>query len=170
MNIYIHKNLNMHFFSIYKLQSLCCNQSCLGYSLLCFLGVFQMQICYDFSAIYFSFTIFLPLFFTWLSAYNLSHPFLIVASGLPDLAHFSDYEFSSNHSFLAFTFFKLWLMVFFFVIFLFQGCVQTQSSPFARGNIFGEPPTELQIKQQELYKNFLRFQVKYLIDHSFKVS
>ncbi|XP_010609772.1 centrosome and spindle pole-associated protein 1 isoform X4 [Fukomys damarensis] len=38
--------------------------------------------------------------------------------------------------------------------------VQTQSSPFARGNIFGEPPTELQIKQQELYKNFLRFQIE----------
>ncbi|XP_015454124.1 centrosome and spindle pole-associated protein 1 isoform X3 [Pteropus alecto] len=41
-----------------------------------------------------------------------------------------------------------------------SGCVQTQSSPFARGNIFGEPPTELQIKQQELYKNFLRFQIE----------
>ncbi|XP_026983758.1 centrosome and spindle pole-associated protein 1 isoform X3 [Sagmatias obliquidens] len=39
-----------------------------------------------------------------------------------------------------------------------SGHMQTQSSPFARGNIFGEPPTELQIKQQELYKNFLRFQ------------
>ncbi|XP_075827476.1 centrosome and spindle pole-associated protein 1 isoform X8 [Microtus pennsylvanicus] len=38
--------------------------------------------------------------------------------------------------------------------------VQTQSSPFARGNTFGEPPTELQIKQQELYKNFLRFQIE----------
>uniref|UniRef100_A0A8C0DUB6 Centrosome and spindle pole associated protein 1 n=1 Tax=Balaenoptera musculus TaxID=9771 RepID=A0A8C0DUB6_BALMU len=38
--------------------------------------------------------------------------------------------------------------------------MQTQSSPFARGNIFGEPPTELQIKQQELYKNFLRFQIE----------
>ncbi|XP_040850655.1 centrosome and spindle pole-associated protein 1 [Ochotona curzoniae] len=37
---------------------------------------------------------------------------------------------------------------------------QTQTSPFARGNIFGEPPTELQIKQQELYKNFLRFQIE----------
>lgn len=48
--------------------------------------------------------------------------------------------------------------------------MQTQSSPFARGNIFGEPPTELQIKQQELYKNFLRFQVKCLFGHSFKVS
>ncbi|XP_008565065.1 PREDICTED: centrosome and spindle pole-associated protein 1 isoform X3 [Galeopterus variegatus] len=41
-----------------------------------------------------------------------------------------------------------------------SGHIQTQSSPFARGNIFGEPPTELQIKQQELYKNFLRFQIE----------
>ncbi|XP_077023060.1 centrosome and spindle pole-associated protein 1 isoform X7 [Tamandua tetradactyla] len=41
-----------------------------------------------------------------------------------------------------------------------SGHLQTQSSPFARGNIFGEPPTELQIKQQELYKNFLRFQIE----------
>lgn len=38
--------------------------------------------------------------------------------------------------------------------------MQSQSSPFARGNVFGEPPTELQIKQQELYKNFLRFQIE----------
>ncbi|XP_028389446.1 centrosome and spindle pole-associated protein 1 isoform X9 [Phyllostomus discolor] len=38
--------------------------------------------------------------------------------------------------------------------------IQTQSSPFARGNVFGEPPTELQIRQQELYKNFLRFQIE----------
>ncbi|KAM8787098.1 centrosome and spindle pole-associated protein 1 isoform 2-T3 [Rhynchonycteris naso] len=41
-----------------------------------------------------------------------------------------------------------------------SGHVQTQSSPFARGNVFGEPPTELQIKQQEVYKNFLRFQIE----------
>ncbi|XP_073924669.1 centrosome and spindle pole-associated protein 1 isoform X4 [Castor canadensis] len=41
-----------------------------------------------------------------------------------------------------------------------SGHIQTQSSPFARGNIFSEPPTELQIKQQELYKNFLRFQIE----------
>ncbi|XP_037658500.1 centrosome and spindle pole-associated protein 1 isoform X3 [Choloepus didactylus] len=41
-----------------------------------------------------------------------------------------------------------------------SGHLQTQSSPFARGNIFGEPPTELQIRQQELYKNFLRFQIE----------
>ncbi|XP_055402156.1 centrosome and spindle pole-associated protein 1 isoform X13 [Bubalus kerabau] len=41
-----------------------------------------------------------------------------------------------------------------------SGHMQTQSSPFARGNIFSDPPTELQIKQQELYKNFLRFQIE----------
>ncbi|XP_060466668.2 centrosome and spindle pole-associated protein 1 isoform X11 [Panthera onca] len=41
-----------------------------------------------------------------------------------------------------------------------SGYTQTQNSPFARGNIFCEPPTELQIKQQELYKNFLRFQIE----------
>ncbi|XP_005392185.1 PREDICTED: centrosome and spindle pole-associated protein 1 isoform X3 [Chinchilla lanigera] len=41
-----------------------------------------------------------------------------------------------------------------------SGHVQTQSSPFARGNIFSEPPTELQIKQQELYKSFLRLQIE----------
>ncbi|XP_006860100.1 PREDICTED: centrosome and spindle pole-associated protein 1 [Chrysochloris asiatica] len=41
-----------------------------------------------------------------------------------------------------------------------SGYMQTHSSPFARGNIFGEPLTELQIKQQELYKNFLRFQIE----------
>ncbi|XP_076419811.1 centrosome and spindle pole-associated protein 1 isoform X12 [Peromyscus maniculatus bairdii] len=40
------------------------------------------------------------------------------------------------------------------------GLVQAQSSPFARGNTFGEQPTELQIKEQELYKNFLRFQIE----------
>ncbi|XP_059528965.1 centrosome and spindle pole-associated protein 1 isoform X10 [Myotis daubentonii] len=40
-----------------------------------------------------------------------------------------------------------------------SGHIQTQSSPFARGNVFGEPPTELQIRQQESYKNFLRFQI-----------
>ncbi|XP_043837354.1 centrosome and spindle pole-associated protein 1 isoform X4 [Dromiciops gliroides] len=41
-----------------------------------------------------------------------------------------------------------------------SGPVGTQNSPFARGNIFGEPLTELQIKQQEAYKNFLRFQIE----------
>jgi centrosome and spindle pole-associated protein 1 len=48
----------------------------------------------------------------------------------------------------------------------FEGPLQTQSSPFARGNTFGEPLSELQIKQQELYKNFLRFQVKALFGYS----
>lgn len=48
----------------------------------------------------------------------------------------------------------------------FEGLVQAQSSPFARGNTFGEQPTELQIKEQELYKNFLRFQVKGLFGYS----
>ncbi|GAB1284793.1 Centrosome and spindle pole associated protein 1 [Apodemus speciosus] len=38
--------------------------------------------------------------------------------------------------------------------------LQTQSSPFARGNTFGEPLSELQMKQQELYKDFLRFQIE----------
>ncbi|XP_055459295.1 centrosome and spindle pole-associated protein 1 isoform X11 [Psammomys obesus] len=38
--------------------------------------------------------------------------------------------------------------------------VQTQGCPFPRGNTFDEPPTDLQIKQQELYKNFLRFQIE----------
>ncbi|XP_030071137.1 centrosome and spindle pole-associated protein 1 isoform X2 [Microcaecilia unicolor] len=33
------------------------------------------------------------------------------------------------------------------------------SSPFARGNIFGEAPTEQQLQQQELYKEFLRLQI-----------
>ncbi|XP_006090663.1 centrosome and spindle pole-associated protein 1 isoform X1 [Myotis lucifugus] len=40
-----------------------------------------------------------------------------------------------------------------------SGHIQTQSSPFARGNVFGEPLTELQIRQQESYKNFLRYQI-----------
>nr|XP_044999222.1 centrosome and spindle pole-associated protein 1 isoform X3 [Jaculus jaculus] len=41
-----------------------------------------------------------------------------------------------------------------------SGHMQAQSSPFARGNIFSEAPSELQIKQQEIYKNFLRFQIE----------
>ncbi|XP_060241864.1 centrosome and spindle pole-associated protein 1 isoform X13 [Meriones unguiculatus] len=41
-----------------------------------------------------------------------------------------------------------------------SGPVQTQGCPFPRGNTFDEPPTDLQIKQQELYKNFLRFQIE----------
>lgn len=41
-----------------------------------------------------------------------------------------------------------------------SGHLQIQSSPFARGNVFGEPLTELQLRQQESYKNFLRFQIE----------
>ncbi|XP_036292987.1 centrosome and spindle pole-associated protein 1 isoform X2 [Pipistrellus kuhlii] len=41
-----------------------------------------------------------------------------------------------------------------------SGHMHIQSSPFARGNVFGEPLTELQIRQQESYKNFLRFQIE----------
>nr|XP_033789247.1 centrosome and spindle pole-associated protein 1 isoform X2 [Geotrypetes seraphini] len=33
------------------------------------------------------------------------------------------------------------------------------SSTFARGNVFGEAPTEQQLQQQELYKEFLRLQI-----------
>ncbi|MEE6463821.1 hypothetical protein FKM82_006063 [Ascaphus truei] len=33
------------------------------------------------------------------------------------------------------------------------------SSPFARGNVFVEPPTEQQVQQQESYKHFLRLQI-----------
>ncbi|XP_029447284.1 centrosome and spindle pole-associated protein 1 isoform X3 [Rhinatrema bivittatum] len=33
------------------------------------------------------------------------------------------------------------------------------NSPFARGNVFSEPPSEQQIQQQELYKEFLRLQI-----------
>ncbi|XP_053251938.1 centrosome and spindle pole-associated protein 1 isoform X11 [Podarcis raffonei] len=36
----------------------------------------------------------------------------------------------------------------------------TQTSPFARGNIFGETPTPEQLRRQESYKNFLRFQIE----------
>ncbi|XP_025066019.1 centrosome and spindle pole-associated protein 1 isoform X6 [Alligator sinensis] len=35
-----------------------------------------------------------------------------------------------------------------------------QTSPFARGNVFGEPPSAQQLKQQESYKNFLRLQIE----------
>ncbi|XP_031460731.1 centrosome and spindle pole-associated protein 1 isoform X3 [Phasianus colchicus] len=34
-----------------------------------------------------------------------------------------------------------------------------QTSPFARGNVFGEPPSPQQLKRQESYKNFLRLQI-----------
>ncbi|KAH0617657.1 hypothetical protein JD844_016118 [Phrynosoma platyrhinos] len=36
----------------------------------------------------------------------------------------------------------------------------TQVSPFARGNVFGEAPTPEQLRRQESYKNFLRFQIE----------
>ncbi|KAJ6664028.1 hypothetical protein lerEdw1_008982 [Lerista edwardsae] len=39
------------------------------------------------------------------------------------------------------------------------GFTYTQTSPFARGNVFGEPPTPEQLRRQESYKNFLRFQI-----------
>ncbi|XP_077639490.1 centrosome and spindle pole-associated protein 1 isoform X6 [Lonchura striata] len=35
-----------------------------------------------------------------------------------------------------------------------------QPSPFARGNVFGEPPSLEQLKRQESYKNFLRLQIE----------
>ncbi|XP_030906490.2 centrosome and spindle pole-associated protein 1 isoform X9 [Melopsittacus undulatus] len=35
-----------------------------------------------------------------------------------------------------------------------------QTSPFARGNVFGEPPSPRHLKQQESYKNFLRLQIE----------
>ncbi|XP_039191133.1 centrosome and spindle pole-associated protein 1 isoform X4 [Crotalus tigris] len=40
------------------------------------------------------------------------------------------------------------------------GFTYTQTSPFARGNIFGEPPSPEQLRRQESYKNFLRFQIE----------
>nr|XP_028592610.1 centrosome and spindle pole-associated protein 1 isoform X3 [Podarcis muralis] len=40
------------------------------------------------------------------------------------------------------------------------GFTYTQTSPFARGNIFGETPTPEQLRRQESYKNFLRFQIE----------
>lgn len=39
------------------------------------------------------------------------------------------------------------------------GFAFAQTSPFARGNVFGEPPSPQQLKRQESYKNFLRLQV-----------
>ncbi|XP_073187046.1 centrosome and spindle pole-associated protein 1 isoform X9 [Lepidochelys kempii] len=38
------------------------------------------------------------------------------------------------------------------------GFTFTQTSPYVRGNIFSEPPSEQQLKRQEAYKNFLRLQ------------
>ncbi|XP_048696838.1 centrosome and spindle pole-associated protein 1 isoform X9 [Caretta caretta] len=35
-----------------------------------------------------------------------------------------------------------------------------QTSPYVRGNIFSEPPSEQQLKRQEAYKNFLRLQIE----------
>ncbi|KAM8811034.1 centrosome and spindle pole-associated protein 1 [Eudromia elegans] len=35
-----------------------------------------------------------------------------------------------------------------------------QTSPYARGNVFGEPPSPQHLKRQESYKNFLRLQIE----------
>ncbi|XP_034285814.1 centrosome and spindle pole-associated protein 1 isoform X3 [Pantherophis guttatus] len=40
------------------------------------------------------------------------------------------------------------------------GFTYTQTSPFARGNVFGEHPSPEQLRRQESYKNFLRFQIE----------
>nr|XP_041569859.1 centrosome and spindle pole-associated protein 1 isoform X5 [Taeniopygia guttata] len=40
------------------------------------------------------------------------------------------------------------------------GITFAQPSPFARGNVFGEPPSPEQLKRQESYKNFLRLQIE----------
>ncbi|XP_077639489.1 centrosome and spindle pole-associated protein 1 isoform X5 [Lonchura striata] len=40
------------------------------------------------------------------------------------------------------------------------GITFAQPSPFARGNVFGEPPSLEQLKRQESYKNFLRLQIE----------
>ncbi|XP_066036493.1 centrosome and spindle pole-associated protein 1 isoform X2 [Chamaea fasciata] len=40
------------------------------------------------------------------------------------------------------------------------GITFAQVSPFARGNVFGEPPSPEQLKRQESYKNFLRLQIE----------
>ncbi|XP_067409755.1 centrosome and spindle pole-associated protein 1 [Emydura macquarii macquarii] len=40
------------------------------------------------------------------------------------------------------------------------GFTVPESSPYARGNVFGEPPTEQQVMRQEAYKNFLRLQIE----------
>ncbi|XP_042696015.1 centrosome and spindle pole-associated protein 1 [Centrocercus urophasianus] len=39
------------------------------------------------------------------------------------------------------------------------GFAFAQTSPFARGNVFGELPSPQQLKRQESYKNFLRLQI-----------
>ncbi|NXF15951.1 CSPP1 protein, partial [Rhodinocichla rosea] len=40
------------------------------------------------------------------------------------------------------------------------GVTFAQASPFARGNVFAEPPSPEQLKRQESYKNFLRLQIE----------
>ncbi|KAJ7406035.1 Centrosome and spindle pole-associated protein 1 [Pitangus sulphuratus] len=40
------------------------------------------------------------------------------------------------------------------------GVTFAQASPFARGNVFGEPPSPQYLKQQESYKNSLRLQIE----------
>ncbi|NXR52129.1 CSPP1 protein, partial [Hippolais icterina] len=40
------------------------------------------------------------------------------------------------------------------------GITFAKASPFARGNVFGEPPSAEQLKRQESYKNFLRLQIE----------
>ncbi|XP_027555503.1 centrosome and spindle pole-associated protein 1 isoform X3 [Neopelma chrysocephalum] len=40
------------------------------------------------------------------------------------------------------------------------GFTFAQASPFARGNVFGEPPSPRYLKRQESYKNFLRLQIE----------
>ncbi|NXA72364.1 CSPP1 protein, partial [Thryothorus ludovicianus] len=40
------------------------------------------------------------------------------------------------------------------------GITFAQASPFARCNVFGEPPSPEQLKRQESYKNFLRLQIE----------
>ncbi|KFZ58219.1 Centrosome and spindle pole-associated protein 1, partial [Antrostomus carolinensis] len=40
------------------------------------------------------------------------------------------------------------------------GFTFAQTSPFARGNVFGQPPSPQQLKRQESYKNFLRLQIE----------
>ncbi|KAM6410106.1 centrosome and spindle pole-associated protein 1 isoform 14-T14 [Pluvialis apricaria] len=40
------------------------------------------------------------------------------------------------------------------------GFTFAQTSPFARGNVFGEPPSPQHLRRQESYKNFLRLQIE----------
>ncbi|PKU28518.1 centrosome and spindle pole-associated protein 1 [Limosa lapponica baueri] len=41
-----------------------------------------------------------------------------------------------------------------------SGFTFAQTSPFARGNVFAEPPSPQHLKRQESYKNFLRLQIE----------